>query len=41
MLESVKGHSPAKTIDDMVLILMEQACWWLSISGEPKFLTQP
>jgi len=41
MLESVKGHSSAKTMDDRVLILVEQACWRLSISGEPKFLTQP
>jgi len=38
MFELVKGHSPAKTIDDGVLILMEQACWRLSISGEAIFI---
>jgi hypothetical protein len=41
MLELVKGHPSAKTIDDRVFIVMEQACWRLSISGEPFFLTQP
>ena len=34
MLELVKGHAPAKTIDNGVLILMEQTCWRLSILGE-------
>jgi len=37
MLESVKGHSPGKTIDTGVFILMEQACWRLSIFGEATF----
>jgi hypothetical protein len=41
MLELVKGHPSAKTIDTGVFIVMEQACWRLSISGEPFFLTQP
>jgi hypothetical protein len=34
MLELVKGHAPAKTIDNGVLILMEQICWRLSILGK-------
>jgi hypothetical protein len=34
MLESVKGHSLAKTFDTGVFIVMEQACWRLSIFGE-------
>ncbi len=29
MLESVKGHSLAKTIDTEVFIIMEQAYWRL------------
>ena len=38
MLELVKGHSLAKTIEDGVLILMEQDCWRLSILGEIIFI---
>jgi len=34
MLESVKGHSPGKTIDTGVFIVIEQVCWRLSILGE-------
>jgi len=31
-LESVKGHSPATTVDTGIFFVMEQACWRLSIS---------
>jgi hypothetical protein len=34
MLELVKGHSLANTVDTEVFIFMAQACWRLSIGGE-------
>jgi hypothetical protein len=34
MLESVKGHSLAKTIDTGVFVVMEHACWRLPIFSE-------
>jgi hypothetical protein len=37
MLELVKGHPSAKTIDTGVFIVIEQAYWRLSIFGEAIF----